>query len=81
MVGQVTYLPGVNLPTGDYSETNISEGDSNPSMLDPFRNMFRSARVVERMFLESKSRPEVVICPIAIYRQMRLLSISAQESE
>jgi hypothetical protein len=75
MVGQVTYLPGVALPTSEEVQTDSTD-ESNPSMRDPFRNMFRSARVMERMFLESKHRPEVVICPIAIYRETRTISPS-----
>jgi hypothetical protein len=75
MVGQVTYLPGVALPKTQEVLATPSD-ESNPSMRDPFRNMFRSARVIERMFLESKRRSEVVICPIAIYRETRTVSAS-----
>ena len=76
MVGQITYLPGVDLPKTETAITS-SEPEESPSMRDPYRNMFRSARVIERMFLESKGRAEVVVCPIAIYKEAQLLSSTA----
>jgi hypothetical protein len=69
MVGQVTYLPGGQLPTNEDSPS-VVEGDESPSMRNPYRNMFRAARVVERMFLESKGRIDVVVSPLAIYHEM-----------
>ncbi len=72
MVGQVTYLPGVQLPAVGTGQAVIDENDPNPSMRDPYRNIFRTARVLERMFLESKERVEVLVYPLAIYREMAL---------
>lgn len=40
-----------------------------PSMRDPFRAVFAGLRAFERMFLESKARVEVVMHPLAIYRE------------
>ena len=44
----------------------------NPMMLDPYRNMFRTARAFERMFLESQTDIEVVLSALAIYREFEL---------
>ena len=77
MVGQVTHLPGVQLPKLGAGQAIINEEDPNPSMRDPYRNVFRSARVFERMFFESKERVEVVICPLAIYREIPLPATSS----
>jgi hypothetical protein len=76
MVGQVTYLPGVQLPATGAGRAITDEDDPDPSMRDPYRNMFRSARVFERMFLESKERIEVIVYPLAIYREMLLPAAS-----
>ncbi len=72
MVGQITYLPGVKLPQKEETPDSTGGEDENPSMRDPYRNMFRSSRGIERMFLESKGRIDVVVCPLAIYREMQL---------
>jgi DNA-binding transcriptional regulator YhcF (GntR family) len=40
-----------------------------PSMRDPFRAVFGGLRAFERTFLESKARVEVVMHPLAIYRE------------
>jgi hypothetical protein len=76
MVGQPTYLPGGNI--SELPETlSTQPGDESkietPSMRDPFRNMFRAARFLENMFLESKQRVEVIVCPLAIYREREIL--------
>ena len=72
MVGQPTYLPRGKIP--ELGESLIGQGSEEvkmeaPSMRDPFRNMFRAARFLENMFLESKQRIEVIVCPLAIYRE------------
>jgi hypothetical protein len=80
MVGIVTHLPGTYIALNDAKEqaqpsdiqNNIKQDDDNPMMLDAYRNMFRTARVFERMFLESKSDIEIVISPIAIYREFQV---------
>lgn len=38
-------------------------------MRDAFRNMFRSARFIDQMTLESDARVEVIMSPIAVYRE------------
>lgn len=68
LVGQVTYIPGDHPPSSDDLTLDADVDENNPSMRDPFRNMFRTARVFDRMFLESKNRTEIVISPLAIYR-------------
>jgi hypothetical protein len=77
IVGHVTHLPGEAMPiseTAPNTETateRSAEGKA-PSMRDPYRNMFRSSRVLERMFMESDQRTEIVVSPIAIYRAMQV---------
>jgi hypothetical protein len=44
--------------------------EESPSMRDPFRGLIGALRRFERMFLESKQRVEIVVCPLAIYREM-----------
>lgn len=105
MVGQITHLPGGQLPSvesliprtgqetppgleveaeehkeekdseekeeGGTSETDSSApAEESPSMRDPFRGIVGALRSFERMFLESKQRVEVVVCPLAIYREI-----------
>ncbi len=79
MVGQITYLPRIDSITTDdiqqISEPNLNESkgsEENPSMRDPFRNMFRTSRVFERMFIESNSRTEIIIHPLGIYREIEI---------
>jgi hypothetical protein len=43
-----------------------------PSMRDPFRMVFGGLTALERMFLESKQRVEVIMHPLAIYRETLL---------
>lgn len=49
-----------------------------PSMRDPFRTVFAGLAHVERMFLESKQRVEVLIHPLAIYRETKLNPIPGE---
>jgi len=72
MVGQVTYIPGVELPESNKGSVVTDELDPRPSMRDPYRRMFRTARVFDRMFFEGKERVEIVIYPLALYREMLL---------
>jgi hypothetical protein len=80
MVGIVTHLPGTYIALTGAAEqaqpSNLQENkkqdEDNPMMLDSYRNMFRTARVFERMFLESKSDIEIVISPLAIYREFQV---------
>jgi len=64
VVGYVTHVPGTDLeltePEG--TESNIH---------DSFRGMFRAGRGFERKFFESEARVEIVVAPIAIYREIQ----------
>jgi len=75
IVGQVAHLPGEVLPmeaNADHTTSQVEAGGTDPSMRDPFQAIFRSARVFERMFLESQQRTEVTVSPIALYRAMEV---------
>lgn len=70
MVGLISHVPGQRaLPTAAEAKDAPSADPESPSMRDPFRNMFLTSAVFERMFLQSTSRTEVVVAPIAIYRE------------
>jgi hypothetical protein len=75
MVGQVTYLPGdgvaVDAESAIFEREEPNDPD-NPSMRDPFRQMFRTSRVLERAFFESRQRTEVILSPLAVYREAEL---------
>lgn len=73
IVGQITYLPGDGRSAAGLDSCNPVEGKSDdpdqPSMREPFRQMFVASRALERMFLEGGSRMEVIVSPLAIYRE------------
>jgi hypothetical protein len=50
--------------------------DENPSIRDPFRKVFRSVGYFENIFHESKERIEIILNPIAIYREITLPPLS-----
>lgn len=50
----------------------LSDGDGNPSMRDPWRAFFSSMITFERMFFDSATRQEVIVSPLAIYREIEL---------
>lgn len=54
-------------------------GDKEPSMRDPFRNMFRATRAFEEMFLESKERVEILVAPLAVYHEVVVSDTQAEE--
>ncbi len=74
MIGQITHLPGVmpRQPQGEQPPAGSGSDSENPSMRDPFRAMFGSSGAFEKMFLESHQRTEVVIAPLAVYREYSL---------
>ena len=74
VVGQITHVPGVApaFDSGPSPAGGPSESEPNPSLRDPFMAMFNASLALERMFLESKMRAEIVLCPIAIYREVTL---------
>lgn len=75
MVGQITFLPlkGFKLeePEVNLNTPNTLENHS-PSLRDPFRGIFQAMRSFDSMFLESHQRVEILVCPLAIYREVSL---------
>jgi hypothetical protein len=82
MVGTVTHLPRTFVDPSA-QETAVpkderpaprtpEEQEDDPMMLDAFRNMFRHERKFERMFLESDISVDIVLLPLAIYREFDL---------
>jgi hypothetical protein len=65
VVGYVTHVPGTDL---DLAEPEGTES----SIHDSFRGMFRAGREFERKFFESEARVEVVVAPLAIYREIEI---------
>jgi len=80
MVGSVTHLPNSSSPDGLVPEDSLVSGHvlspeerrQRPAMLDSFRSMFRQQRTLERMFMESYVDVEVVMSPLAIYREFSI---------
>ncbi len=62
---------------GEIDKNEISE--ETPSMRDPFRNMFHAAREFDRMLLESEKRIEVIVAPLAIYHEIIIPDVQAEE--
>jgi len=70
IVGHATYFPGCNVPPVADKPDDLPEVDEDrPMMRDQYRNLFRSSQTFERMFLESQVRDEIIVCPLAIYRE------------
>lgn len=69
IVGQLTYIPNGTLPTMTESKETDSE---RPSMRDPLHNIFISQMAFERVFLESATRFELIVHPLAIYREYQI---------
>lgn len=68
IVGQITHLPHLkrDLTAPDSPRSPIRPpSEANPSMRDSYQSMFKAARALEHMFLESDNRVEVVVCPLA----------------
>ena len=77
MVGIVTHLPGTYISQintqKEQLDVSVGKKDTkNPMMLDAYRKMFRTARVFERILLESYTDIEIVVSPIAIYREFQV---------
>ena len=80
MVGQVTNLPRNLISDDKNKETSIIEGNENvsnkdpenPSLRDEYRNVLLMQRIFERIFLESDSKTEVIIYPLAIYSEIQI---------
>jgi hypothetical protein len=80
MVGTVTHFPGMYVDLSKELRTDTQEVSplpgqqtpDNPMMLDAYRNMFRAARSFERIFLESGTDTEIIVSPLALYREFQL---------
>ncbi len=80
VVGIITHVPGTYkdlteaATVGSQEKSSLDEHDAaaNPMMLDAYRNLFRTARGFERMLLESDTATEIVVSPLAIYREFQL---------
>jgi hypothetical protein len=65
LVGHVTHVPGIDIDIRD------PEG-AEAGIHDSYRAMFRTGREFERKFFESDVRTEIVVAPLAIYREVRV---------
>jgi hypothetical protein len=75
MVGTVTHIQGTFINLSKILENTALQQiqtDENPMMLDSYRLMFRQLRIIERMFIESKVYTEIIVSPIAIYREFQI---------
>lgn len=75
IVGEITYTPYLDHDAHPGLSTTPEDtvvDDDRPFMRDPFRSLFRASAAFEQMFSESGSRTEIVIAPLAIYRDMSL---------
>lgn len=73
MVGQLTYLPlETPLSQADVDAWNaVSEAPANHlSLRSPIQEFFDRLRTFERAALENPQRAEVIVSPVAIYREM-----------
>lgn len=68
MVGLVSNIQGTYQKQQSKPAKNTST--ESPMMLDAYRNLFRSSRFYERTLLESDTNTEIIISPIAIYRNL-----------
>lgn len=73
VVGQVTYLPRRNRAMPAVTDQGVAVSDrvddDVPSLRDPVRAVMASTGIFEEMFLESQQRVEVLVCPLAVYRE------------
>jgi hypothetical protein len=76
--GHVTYLPGDSGPKPVGANPAATQSSETPSMRDPYRGMFHATGAFEKMFFESHSRFELIVHPLAIYREYRI-ELSAAE--
>ena len=67
VVGQVTWVPNAGGPPPARNQVK-TEGQE-PSMREPMRNMFLSTHAFENMFMASDQCFEVIVHPLAIYRE------------
>ena len=77
MVGLTTHIQGtfvsqVQDATTDATDKLSQADENNPMMLDIMRANFRRQRVFERLFLESNEETEIIVSPLAIYREFNI---------
>ncbi|GAB4550016.1 MAG: hypothetical protein Tsb0014_44610 [Pleurocapsa sp.] len=71
MVGQITLMPK---PSGKTDETNIQvinelEREAKIALRDPIDDCFAAMRKLESFLVQSKQRIELIVSPLAIYRE------------
>lgn len=78
MVGTITYFPKKDSENKEITKDTQAECEENSTMdgdimiLDAYRNMFRATRVFEKMFIKSNNGIEVIVSPLAIYREFQI---------
>lgn len=76
MVGQITRFP--DLPRSDHKKIEAQEPNE-PSLRDAYLNMTRQVYELEKTFTASKLKAEIIISPLAIYRESSLPNIEPGE--
>lgn len=89
VVGQVTYVPNndqfaskqVSIPTTLLNDS-ISKSDSEiaETVRDSYRNLVSAYYELEKSFYESKKLPEIIIHPIAIYRETTIPEVNNDQN-
>ncbi len=73
MVGYPTFIPSVGNEDDETDEEKPDIiSDNSPSMRDSFKDMFGASKAFETMFQKSKKRVEIIIAPLAIYREIEI---------
>jgi hypothetical protein len=79
LVGSVTCVSGVSSPEGDSSpdasggaqENPASSGSTPMNMRRAYNQLFKAMNLLENMVVESVKSTEIIIFPLAIYRDLR----------
>lgn len=72
MVGQLTFMPGVTpLTQEDADKVGVPDNSlkDSISLKVPLQNVFERLRFFERMALEGGKRIEIILSPLAVYRE------------
>ncbi len=86
MVGHVTFIPTHELTASENQlssgsiTSRVSHNNEKPSLRDPYRELFHSMRDFESLFLESQERVEILVHPLAIYREVAMSNIRQNEN-
>lgn len=78
MVGLVTHVQGTyvnqqRVESDEIVEQEALEPSDNPMMLDNVRQNFRNQRVFDRQYLESNDDFEIIVSPVAVYREFSIV--------